>query len=72
MTAAYSSRKLTHLLFVHQLASRGVRADASDSAMTDARITRAAADGDRPLPTASPAWRMLHTPAAWCSGQLRR
>ncbi len=61
-TAAYSESKLANLLFVRELANRGVRAYASDPGMTDTGITREIAAG---LPRAehSPVWRLLHTPA---------
>lgn len=44
-TAAYSESKLANLLFVHELASRGIRAYASDPGITDTGITRAAVSG---------------------------
>jgi NAD(P)-dependent dehydrogenase (short-subunit alcohol dehydrogenase family) len=61
-TAAYSESKLANLLFIHELAARGVRAYASDPGMTDSGITRRAADG-LPLGEHNPVWRMMHTSA---------
>jgi NAD(P)-dependent dehydrogenase (short-subunit alcohol dehydrogenase family) len=60
-TAAYSESKLANLLFVTELANRGVRAYASDPGMTDTGITRAIASGI-PRSEGSPVWRLLHTP----------
>jgi NAD(P)-dependent dehydrogenase (short-subunit alcohol dehydrogenase family) len=61
-TAAYAESKLANLLFVHELAARGVRAYASDPGMTDSGITRRAAEG-LPVGERNLVWRMLHTPA---------
>jgi NAD(P)-dependent dehydrogenase (short-subunit alcohol dehydrogenase family) len=41
--AAYAESKLANLLFVRELAARGIRAYASDPGMTDTGITRSAA-----------------------------
>jgi len=43
--AAYGESKLAHLLFVHELADRGIRAYASDPGMTDTSISRGIARG---------------------------
>ncbi len=69
-TSAYSESKLANLLFVQELASRGVRAYASDPGMTDTGITRAAADG-MPMADRLPVWRMLHTPAQGARASLQ-
>jgi NAD(P)-dependent dehydrogenase (short-subunit alcohol dehydrogenase family) len=61
-TAAYSESKLANLLFVHELANRGIRAYASDPGMTDTGITRGLA-GDKPIAQRIPVWHVLHTPA---------
>ncbi len=61
-TAAYSESKLANLLFVQELANRGIRAYASDPGMTDTGITRDIAAGI-PMVERSPVWRLLHTPA---------
>jgi NAD(P)-dependent dehydrogenase (short-subunit alcohol dehydrogenase family) len=61
-TAAYSESKLANLLFVLELANRGVRAYASDPGMTDTGITRRVAAGI-PMAERSPVWHLLHTPA---------
>ena len=68
--AAYSDAKLANLLFVHELATRGIRAYASDPGMTDTGITRAAADG-MPMADRLPVWRMLHTPAQGARASLQ-
>ncbi len=60
--AAYSESKLANLLFIHELARRGVRAYASDPGMTDTGITRNAA-GRLPIGDRNPVWRMPHSPA---------
>jgi NAD(P)-dependent dehydrogenase (short-subunit alcohol dehydrogenase family) len=60
-TAAYSESKLANLLFVQELAARGVRAYASDPGMTDSGITRRAAEA-LPFGERIPVWHMLHTP----------
>jgi NAD(P)-dependent dehydrogenase (short-subunit alcohol dehydrogenase family) len=59
-TAAYSESKLANLLFVHELAARGVRAYATDPGMTDSGITRGAADG-LPVGERNLVWHMMHT-----------
>ena len=61
-TAAYSESKLANLLFVQELANRGIRAYASDPGMTDTGITRDIAAGIQ-MVERSPVWRLLHTPA---------
>jgi NAD(P)-dependent dehydrogenase (short-subunit alcohol dehydrogenase family) len=58
--AAYSESKLANLLFVHELAARGVRAYATDPGMTDTGITRAIA-ADNPIAKRVTVWRFLHT-----------
>jgi hypothetical protein len=69
-TAAYSESKLANLLFVHELASRGIRAYASDPGMTDTGITRDIAAGI-PMAERSPVWRLLHTPAQGARATLQ-
>ena len=69
-TAAYSESKLANLLFVTELAARGVRAYASDPGMTDSGITRRAAEG-MPLGERIPVWHMLHTPAQGARASLQ-
>jgi NAD(P)-dependent dehydrogenase (short-subunit alcohol dehydrogenase family) len=69
-TAAYSESKLANLLFVHELASRGIRAYASDPRMTDTGITRDIAAGI-PMAERSPVWRLLHTPAQGARASLQ-
>jgi len=69
-TAAYSESKLANLLFVHELASRGIRAYASDPGMTDTGITRSIAAGI-PMAEHSPVWRLLHTPAQGARATLQ-
>jgi len=59
-TAAYSESKLANLLFVQELAARGVRAYATDPGMTDSGITRGIA-ADNPIAKRVPVWRFLHT-----------
>ncbi|AGB23964.1 short-chain dehydrogenase of unknown substrate specificity [Mycobacterium sp. JS623] len=59
-TAAYSESKLANLLFVHELAARGVRAYATDPGMTDTGITRGIA-ADNPMAEHVTVWRFLHT-----------
>lgn len=59
-TAAYSESKLANLLFVHELAARGVRAYATDPGMTDTGITRGIA-ADNPIAKHVAVWRFLHT-----------
>ena len=69
-TAAYSESKLANLLFVHELASRGIRAYASDPGMTDTGITRDIASG-MPMAERNPVWRLLHTPAQGARATLQ-
>jgi NAD(P)-dependent dehydrogenase (short-subunit alcohol dehydrogenase family) len=69
-TAAYSESKLANLLFVHELASRGIRAYASDPGMTDTGITRGIA-ADIPMAERSPVWRLLHTPTQGARATLQ-
>jgi len=59
-TAAYSESKLANLLFVQELARRGVRAYATDPGMTDSGITRGIA-ADMPVAERITVWRFLHT-----------
>jgi len=59
-TAAYSESKLANLLFVSELAVRGVRAYATDPGMTDSGITRRAAEG-LPVGERNLVWHMMHT-----------
>jgi NAD(P)-dependent dehydrogenase (short-subunit alcohol dehydrogenase family) len=61
-TAAYGESKLANLLFVRELAARGIRAYATDPGMTDTGITRRIA-ADMPMAERIPVWRFLHTPA---------
>lgn len=58
---AYSESKLANLLFVRELANRGVRAYASDPGMTDTGITRTAATG-LPVGERNPVWHILQSP----------
>lgn len=60
--AAYSESKLANLLFVNELARRGVRAYASDPGMTDTGLTRNAGAGT-PIGDRNPVWRILQSPA---------
>jgi NAD(P)-dependent dehydrogenase (short-subunit alcohol dehydrogenase family) len=69
-TAAYSESKLANLLFVQELANRGIRAYASDPGMTDTGITRDIAAGV-PMAEESPVWRLLHTPAKGARASLQ-
>jgi len=66
---AYSESKLANLLFVRELATRGIRAYASDPGMTDTGITREIAAGI-PMAERSPVWRLLHTPAQGARASL--
>jgi NAD(P)-dependent dehydrogenase (short-subunit alcohol dehydrogenase family) len=59
--AAYGESKLANLLFVRELAARGVRAYASDPGMTDTGMSRRLATG-LPVGERNPVWRILHTP----------
>ena len=56
-TAAYSESKLANLLFVQELARRGVRAYATDPGMTDSGITRGIA-ADMPVAERITVWRL--------------
>ncbi len=69
-TAAYSQSKLANLLFVTELANRGIRAYASDPGMTDTGITRGIAT-DMPLAERFTVWRFLHTPAQGARATLQ-
>ena len=69
-TSAYSESKLANLLFVHELANRGIRAYASDPGMTDTGITRSMA-ADKPMAERIPVWRLLHTPAQGARATLQ-
>ena len=68
--AAYGESKLANLLFVRELANRGVRAYASDPGMTDTGISRGLATklavGER-----NPVWHMLHTPDQGARASVR-
>jgi NAD(P)-dependent dehydrogenase (short-subunit alcohol dehydrogenase family) len=69
-SAAYAESKLANLLFVRELATRGIRAYASDPGMTDTAITRNSA---RRLPVGerNPVWHILHTPAQGARASLQ-
>jgi hypothetical protein len=69
-TAAYSESKLANLLFVTELANRGIRAYASDPGMTDSGITRGIAAGI-PMAERIPVWRLMHTPAQGARATLQ-
>jgi NAD(P)-dependent dehydrogenase (short-subunit alcohol dehydrogenase family) len=69
-TAAYGESKLANLLFIHELANRGIRAYASDPGMTDTGITRGIA-ADKPMAERIPVWRFLHTPAQGARATLQ-
>jgi NAD(P)-dependent dehydrogenase (short-subunit alcohol dehydrogenase family) len=69
-TAAYSESKLANLLFVTELANRGVRVYASDPGMTDTGITRGIA-ANMPMAERMPVWRLLHTPAQGARATLQ-
>jgi NAD(P)-dependent dehydrogenase (short-subunit alcohol dehydrogenase family) len=60
--AAYGQSKLANLLFIRELATRGVRAYASDPGMTDTGITSAATER-MPLGGRNPMTRILNSPA---------
>jgi NAD(P)-dependent dehydrogenase (short-subunit alcohol dehydrogenase family) len=68
--AAYGESKLANLLFVHELAARGVRAYASDPGMTDTGIPRSAASrlnvGEQ-----NPVWHILQSPAQGARASLQ-
>jgi NAD(P)-dependent dehydrogenase (short-subunit alcohol dehydrogenase family) len=69
-TAAYAESKLANLLFVRELASRGIRAYASDPGMTDTGITRSSASG-LPLGERNPVWHILQSPAQGARASLQ-
>jgi hypothetical protein len=69
-TAAYAESKLANLLFVCELASRGIRAYASDPGMTDTGITRGIAAGI-PMAERSPVWHFLNTPTQGARATLQ-
>jgi NAD(P)-dependent dehydrogenase (short-subunit alcohol dehydrogenase family) len=69
-TAAYGESKLANLLFVHELANRGIRAYASDPGMTDTGISRGMASG-LPVGDRNPVWHILHTPAQGARASLQ-
>jgi NAD(P)-dependent dehydrogenase (short-subunit alcohol dehydrogenase family) len=69
-TAAYAESKLANLLFVRELATRGIRAYASDPGMTDTGIARSAAGG-LPVGERNPVWHILHTPAQGARASLQ-
>jgi NAD(P)-dependent dehydrogenase (short-subunit alcohol dehydrogenase family) len=58
---AYGESKLANLLFVRELANRGVCAYASDPGMTDTGLTRSAAHG-LPVGARNPVWGILQSP----------
>jgi NAD(P)-dependent dehydrogenase (short-subunit alcohol dehydrogenase family) len=68
--AAYAESKLANLLFVRELASRGIRAYASDPGMTDTGITRSSASGLR-LGERNPVWHILQSPAQGARASLQ-
>jgi len=68
--AAYAESKLANLLFVRELASRGIRAYASDPGMTDTGITRSSASG-LPLGERNPVWHILQSPAQGARASLQ-
>jgi NAD(P)-dependent dehydrogenase (short-subunit alcohol dehydrogenase family) len=68
--AAYSESKLANLLFVQELANRGVRAYASDPGMTDTGITRNAASR-LPVGERNPVWHILQSPAKGARASLQ-
>jgi NAD(P)-dependent dehydrogenase (short-subunit alcohol dehydrogenase family) len=68
--AAYAESKLANLLFVHELAGRGIRAYASDPGMTDTGITRSSASG-LPVGERNPVWRILQSPAQGARASLQ-
>jgi NAD(P)-dependent dehydrogenase (short-subunit alcohol dehydrogenase family) len=59
-----------YLLFVRELAARGVRAYASDPGMTDTGMSRRLATG-LPVGERNPVWRILHTPAQGARASLQ-
>jgi NAD(P)-dependent dehydrogenase (short-subunit alcohol dehydrogenase family) len=69
-TAAYSESKLANLLFVRELANRGIRAYASDPGMTDTGITRDAASGLL-VGERSPVWHILQSPEQGARASLQ-
>jgi NAD(P)-dependent dehydrogenase (short-subunit alcohol dehydrogenase family) len=66
---AYSESKLANLLFVQELANRGVRAYASDPGMTDTGITRNSASR-LPVGERNPVWHILQSPAKGARASL--
>jgi hypothetical protein len=69
-TAAYSESKLANLLFVRELAARGVRAFATDPGVTDSGITRRAA-ARLPVGERIPVWHLMHTAAQGARASLQ-
>ena len=67
---AYADSKLAVMLFVYELAHRGVRAYASDPGMTDTDITRDAT-GWLHQTERNPMRRILHTPAQGARATLQ-
>ncbi|HZN81048.1 MAG TPA: SDR family NAD(P)-dependent oxidoreductase [Mycobacterium sp.] len=67
---AYAESKLANLLFVRELANRGVRAYAADPGMTDTGITRSAAVG-LPVGERNPVWHILQSPAQGARASLQ-
>jgi NAD(P)-dependent dehydrogenase (short-subunit alcohol dehydrogenase family) len=67
---AYAESKLANLLFVRELASRGIRAYASDPGMTDTGITRSTAAG-LPIGERNPVWHILQSPAQGARASLQ-
>jgi NAD(P)-dependent dehydrogenase (short-subunit alcohol dehydrogenase family) len=67
---AYAESKLANLLFVRELASRGIRAYASDPGMTDSGITRSTAAG-LPIGERNPVWHILQSPAQGARASLQ-
>ena len=68
--AAYGESKLANLLFVRELANRGIRAYASDPGMTDTGISRGMAHG-LPVGERNLVWHILHTPAQGARASLQ-
>ena len=68
---AYAESKLADLLFVRELAARGVRAYASDPGMTDTGITRSPASR-LPVGERNPVWHILQTPTRVPGRAFRR
>ena len=63
---AYGQSKLANLLFVRELAARGIRAYASDPGATDTDITRSMGMGEHRRIR-----RLLHTPAQGARASLQ-